>query len=481
MADRLDRALVPATGMIGRRDLLASTAAAMALMLAAPKVGARGILTAPAFGIRALMLKAYIYGYAPVAAWATMGIQTAVPDANTIPGAAPINQFAYIKTLANPSETTVIRPNADTIYTLAWLDLSEQPMVISLPAVTDRYYVVPLLDAYTNEFFSLGSRTTGSGAGNYLVAGPGWSGTPPPGITLVIPAPTPTVWVIGRTLVRGPDDLENAVAVTSQYQLIPLDQYPGPYTPPTNVPVTPPDPDFVPPEGEPATAAIGFGLPEFFQIMQEVIAANPPPSDQHALVESFRAAYANADRLTADLVQAALKVMTSALGSGAEAVNGWGYLLDLGNYGENYALRGGVALSGLGAITAADAVYANCSTDETGAPLDGSKAKYQIRFAAGQTPPVQGFWSITVYNEKGLLVANPINRYAVGSETGLVADADGSVTIQLWNTQPPAPIPEANWLPVPDGRFSLTLRMYWPGGAVLNNSYVIPPVEVVAA
>jgi hypothetical protein len=157
MADRLDQAVVPVAAVLGRRELVASFAAGMMALLATSKVGAQDALALHDLpgGIRIRLLTAYIYGYAPVAAWATERILTAVPDANTVEGAAPVNQFYYFKELATPSTTNVIRPNADTIYTIGWLDLNEQPMVISLPAMPDRYYVIPLLDVYTNQFDSL--------------------------------------------------------------------------------------------------------------------------------------------------------------------------------------------------------------------------------------------------------------------------------------------------------------------------------------
>ena len=453
--------------MIDRRNLLGSVAGTVALL---------GAKQAWAQGSRPLeldALAAYIYGYAPVAIAATERIQTAVPDANSIPGEAPINQFAYIKTLATPDAKTVIRPNADTIYTTAWLDLRSEPMVISLPSVPNRYYVMPLYDAYTNEFSSLGPRTTGSAAGDYLIAGPGWSGAVPQGITAVVRAPTPTVWVIGRTLVRGPDDLSEAVFITSQFRLIPLSKYGTSYTPPPYVPVLPPDPDFV---ASPVTNAPGFQSPEFFGVMQSFIQANPPPRNQLPLVALFQPVFAHPDLLTPTIVKLAQAVMGLAIEAATTTVNGWSLSLNLGSYGENYPLRAAVARYGLGANTKEDAVYASCSTDATGKPLDGS-SNYTIRFPAGQQPPVNGFWSITVYDQNGLLVANPINRYAVGSETGLVPDADGALTIQLRSTAPPPQVPQANWLPVPAAPFSLTLRMYWPQGPILDSTYTIPPVQ----
>ena len=466
----------PATarpGAIRRRELLGSIGGgAAAIALGATKAEARASLP-----LDLDVLVAYIYGYAPVAIAATERIQTAVPDANSIPGEAPINQFAYIKALATPDAKTVIRPNADTIYTTAWLDLRSQPMVLSLPAVPDRYYAIPLYDAYTNEFYSFGPRTTGSTAGDYLIAGPDWSGTVPQGITAVVRAPTPTVWVIGRTLVRGPDDLPNAVAATTQYRLIPLSDYGTSYTPPTNVPVQPPDPDFV---ASPVTNAPGFQSPAFFGVMQPFIVANPPPANQLPLVALFQPAFAHPEALTPRIVKLAQAAMVVAIEAATTTVNGWSYSLAIGTYGENYLLRAAVARFGLGANAKEDAVYASCSTDASGTSLNGS-ANYTITFPAGQQPPVKGFWSITVYDQDGFLVANPINRYSVGSETGLVPDGDGSLTIQLRATAPPPQVPQANWLPVPEGPFSLTLRMYWPEQPILNGTYVIPAVQAAAA
>ncbi len=460
-------------GAIRRRELLGSIGGGAAVIALGPtEAGARESRL-----LEFDVLVAYIYGYAPVAIEATQRIQTAVPDANSVPGEAPINQFAYIKTLATPDAKTVIRPNADTIYTTAWLDLRAQPMVISLPTVPNRYYVMPLYDAYTNQFFSFGPRTTGSAAGDYLIAGPGWSGTVPQGITAVVRAPTPTVWVIGRTLVRGPDDLPDAVFITSQYQFIPLSSYGTSYTPPTHVPFQPPDPDFV---ASPVTDAPGFQSPAFFGVMQPFIVANPPPMNQWPLVASFQPVFAHPDALTPRIVKLAQTAMGLAIEAASTTVNGWSFSLDLGSYGENYLLRAAVARYGLGANGKDDAIYASCSTDATGNSLDGSNA-YTIRFPAGQQPPVNGFWSITVYDQDGFLVANPINRYAVGSETGLVPDGDGSLTIQLRSTAPPPQIPQANWLPVPDGPFSLTLRMYWPEAPILAGSYVIPAVQAAVA
>jgi hypothetical protein len=430
------------------------------------------------------ILQDYIYGYAPVALEATRAIQTAVPDATTTPGRAPINQFAYKHTLATPDEQLIVRPNADTLYTTAWLDLQE-PLILHVPDTSGRYYLMPLYDAYSNELASVGSRTTGDGVGNFAIVGPSWQGTLPDGLSGVLHAPTNTVWVLGRTLVRGADDLSAAVAVTSQYKLVPLSAYSeflatGQYTPPTGVPVVPPNPDFV---GLPITSAPGFSMPEFFDVLAAVAARNPVPPDQQPQAASLVLdGFLNQNQLTSVTVKEANIAFIARLLRTARVQNNWSVNLNIGNYGTDYLTRAAIAQYGLGANIPDDAVYPNTSKDSANNSLDGGNS-YVIHFAPGQTPPVHGFWSVTVYDQSGFLVPNPINRYTVGSETGLVPNADGSIDILLQST-PPSSLQNSlqnNWLPTPTGPFNLTLRLYWPDPSALNGSWIIPPVEPVNA
>jgi hypothetical protein len=228
----------------------------------------------------AALAEDYLYGYAPVAMEATRAILTAVPD-NTMPGQAPINQFAYANALATPDDHLIVQPNADTLYTGAWLDLSKEPIILHVPDVGSRYYLIPMLDAYSDQFASVGSRTTGNGEGNYAIVGPLWRGFTSDKVNAVITAPTNTVWLLGRTLVNGPGDLHSAIAVTKRYQLIPLSAYQqfletGSYKPATNVPVTQPTSDL---QAFPVTDGAGFSSPEFFDVLARYAAANPPPID----------------------------------------------------------------------------------------------------------------------------------------------------------------------------------------------------------
>jgi len=423
------------------------------------------------------ILHDYIYGYAPVAIEATRAIETAVPDATTSLGRAPINQFAYVDTLATPAERLIIRPNADTLYTSAWLDLANEPMILHVPDTTGRYYVIPMLDAYSNNFASIGSRTTGNGEGNYAIVGPFWHGQLPKELTGVVHAPTNTVWLNGRTLVRGESDVSNAAAITHQYKLIPSSAYPdflttGDYTPPTGVAVKPIKPDFF---GAPVTNSPVFSKPEFFDVLAGIALRNPPPLQQFVQASALVVnGLIQQKLLTSDIVSAANAALAEKSDSTVIKQNGWTINLDRGSYGTDYLGRAAATRFGFGTIIASEAIYPSTRIDASGDALNGTKS-YVIHFAADQIPPAHGFWSLTVYNENGFLVANPMNRYSVGSETALVSNADGSIDILLQSTAPNTL--ESNWLPVPAGPFNLTLRLYWPDESALNGTWIIPAVE----
>jgi hypothetical protein len=432
-----------------------------------------------------VILKPYIYGFAPVVMAAVRALDTATPDATSIPGRAPINQLLRGKTLATPSARLFARPSADTLFTQAWLDLAYEPIILHLPDTAGRYYLVPMLDAYSNVFASIGARTTGTGEGNYAIVGPHWHGRLHEPVSGIVRAPTNTVWLLGRTLVHGQADLANAVAVTEQYQLVPLTAYrhflmTGSYTPPVNVPVTPPNPDFT--AHLPIYSNIGFSKPEFFDLLLETSLRNPPPRPHER--EAARLVGQGEllkSELTPDIVLQAVQAMACEEATTGTRQNGWTARLDIGNYGSNYLQRAATALFGLGANIPADAVYYSAGVDINHNALSATN-NYVIHFAANQIPPVKGFWSITVYDGNGFLVANPINRYRVGSDSGLAPNADGSIDILLQNT-PPATL-QTNWLPTPAKApfdFNLTLRLYWPSESILNGTYPVPGVQPAAS
>ena len=426
------------------------------------------------------IVQAYIYGYAPVAMMATRDIMTAIPR-STDSGQAPINQFSYKNSLATPASRLIVRPNADALSTTAWLDLAKEPMILHVPTVSDRYYMIPMLDAYSNEFASVGPRTTGSGAGDYAIVGPQWHGVLPDKIIRVFKAPTNTVWLLGRTFVNGPRDLHDAIAITQQYQLVPLSAYEefaktGKYTPPVNVPVAAPNREF---EALPVTNAAGFSKPDFFDAFARYVAENPPPEDERARASALvNEGLGNRNQLTPAAVSEATAAMIERAISAATHTNGWSYNLKIGNYGSDYLLRAAIAKFGFGANLPEDAVYMNARTDIDGAILIGVNS-YVIHFPPGRTPPQRGFWSITPYGRDGFLIENSIHRYDVGSQTGLVPNPDGSIDIYLQSTAPQAM--QKNWLPIPTAPFTLTLRIYWPGPSVLNGEWAPPIVRPTGA
>jgi hypothetical protein len=427
------------------------------------------------------ILNDYIYGYSPMAMFATLALETAVPDNTSVPGLAPINQFGYRTKPADPSERVIIRPNADTLYASAWLDLSREPMILHVPDTAGRYYLMPMLDAYSNEFASIGQRTTGTGAGNFAIVGPDWNRPLSEPVSGVVHAPTNTVWIIGRTLVRGQADLPAAVAVTKQFLLVPFSAYPdflrtGSYTPPTAVPVTPPNPDF---KGLPVTSSPVFSKPEFFDFLAAYSLRNPPPRNQIGQASRLvQDGFVHQLQLNPNVVaQARQAFAAEALSTGTKE-NGWTLNLKAGSYDEDYLLRAAVTQFGFGANVAADAIYPSAMTDIAGNPLVGTN-RYVIHFPPGRTPPAHGFWSITVYGQDGFLVTNPIQRYGVGSETGLTPNPDGSLDIFIQNA-PPATL-QSNWLPAPIGPFELTMRLFWPDQSALDGVWMPPPITVVAA
>jgi hypothetical protein len=426
------------------------------------------------------ILNDYIYGLAPVILRATRDIATAVPD-QTTPGKAPINQFSYSTKLVTPQDQTVVRPNVDTLYTSAWLDLGAEPVILHVPDMGTRYYLVPMLDAYSNVFDSVGSRTTGNGAGNYAIVGPEWTGPVPQDVSGVIYAPTNTVWLLGRTLVRGQADLPGAVAASKQLLLIPLSAYAqyqqsGIYTPPAGVPVRPPNPNF---SSNPLSSSPGFSGPEFFDFLLPYALHNPPPADQRreALAFVFDG-FLEQSAMNASIPDQAVAESVKAEADATVSENGWSVDFNTGDYGTNYALRDGTALLGLGANIPADAVYLSARNEIGGTALSGVN-NYVIHLAPGQAPPAHGFWSITVYDSQGHLIPNPIDRSDVGSETGLVPNPDGSLDIFLQGTQPSSL--QSNWLPIPAGSFNLTLRVYWPDQSVLSGAWQPPAVTVANA
>ncbi|MDI3386235.1 DUF1254 domain-containing protein [Streptomyces sp. B-S-A8] len=430
-------------------------------------------------------VEAYVWGYPLVLMDRTRRLLTHRDHR----GSAPVNTLRHRSRLATPRDREIVKPNNDTLYSIAWLDLARGPQLLEVPDVEGRYYSFQFLDAYTNTWAYVGSRTTGARAGRHLVVGPGSDAEAPDGAA-VLRSPTNTVWLLGRTLVDGEADVAAATDVMERYRLTPLrpgdraDERAGWSTGAVASPHT-----------------IGAAGLAFFDELGRALQADPPPAADAALLERFaavgigpgrspsqdapdgvtRIALEQAVTFGAALLEARDSVRgrersdRTGSGTGTGTGTGWSYDLDIGAYGRNHLLRAIIARHGLGALTAEEAVYATTRRDAAARPLTGEHA-YRLHFPADRLPPVSAFWSLTAYDEENFLVDNKLDRYAIGDRTpGLRYGPDGSLDLYVQHEAPEDGV--SNWLPVPPGPFELTLRFYEPRTQMLRGEYVLPPVQ----
>ncbi len=399
-----------------------------------------------------------------------------------LPNAAPINQFANMSSFPDYKFKDVVRPNADTYYSTAFCDLSKEPLVLSLPNTNDRYYLMPMLDAYSNVFSAPGKRTTGTEAGNFLIAGPKWSGTAPDGMKEVIKAPTDLIWILGRIQCNGAADGEKVVIpIQKKIKLVPLSSWGKEYTAPKGII----DPTV--PKTDPNNTVLNMPIDEFFNYANKLMVNNPPKPEDKPAMDKF-AQIGVGPNMKFDLskfdaaAQTALKgipkkvyaAFDEQLAKPPKLQNGWNIQIKgMGSYGTDYGMRSFVTYVGLGANLPQDAVYPSNSLDQSGKPYNGAN-KYVIHFDKGQTPPVDGFWSLTMYDQDGYFIENPINTYAIGHGPPFKVNADGSIDIYIQNETPGKDL-ENNWLPAPKGDFNVMMRLYWPKETMLNGTW-IPPV-----
>jgi len=421
---------------------------------------------------------AYIWGYPLVVMERTRRLLV-----SRGPAPAGMNRFVHGTRLLTHRDREVVRPNNDTLYSSAWLDLRSGPVVLEVPYMGDRYYSFQLMDAYTNSWAYIGRRTTGTGEARFAIAGPGWRAPLPDGLSL-LESPTPTVWLLGRTLVQSQEELPAVAELIRRYGLGGLGELADSAAAPAAAGEGGAGPDALLSPQDVASAGVGF-----FDELGEAMAANPPPFGESALVQRFASAgigpglrpSREADPARRHALEQGLLAAEGLLARGRvgddQVVNGWSYSLELGAYGANYLLRAVVARYGLGALHPEEALYARARTDSAGETLSGAR-RYVLRFAPGLQPPVDAFWSLTVYGEDGFLVDNPIGRYSIGDRTaGLRLAGDGSLEVLVQRDQPAAG--PSNWLPAPPGRFELSLRCYQPRAELLEGRYVFPPVVAV--
>jgi hypothetical protein len=395
----------------------------------------------------------------------------------------PANQIVSIAALVRPNVQTVVAPNVDTSYSVGRLELSGGPLVIDVPDTRGRYYVLQLLDVYSNTIGYIGRRTTGTRAGSFVVVPPRYDGPLPAGVRR-IRSPTDTVWLLGRTLVRDEADLATVVPLLRGFTVTPLASWGAGGRQPSVL--LPGFPDQLPRVPVPSRIA-------FFDELGALLGDQPPPRGDSCALRAFRAAGIAPGRTPSSEADGAVRVALAAApragsrllaralrranAASSRRNNGW--LLPgsyVGDYGRNYLGRALVARIALGANTTAETVYPYGLGDSRGRALSG-RYRYRVRFPRGQLPPVGAFWSLTMYKNDSYLYANAIDRYAVGDRTrGLRRGADGSLTLYLQH-RPPAGPARANWLPSPRGRFRVIMRLYEPRRPVLTGSWRPPPIR----
>jgi hypothetical protein len=432
-------------------------------------------------------VEAYVYFYPLVTMDVTRRVGTNI-EGGKLPGLGPMNMFHHFRAYPTADFKSVVRPNFDTLYSISFLDLTKEPMVVSAPDTAGRYYMLPMLDMWTDVFAVPGKRTSGTKPVNFAVVPPGWQGQLPAGVEK-IQAPTPYVWIIGRTQTNGPKDYEAVHKVQDGYTLSPLSQWGK--TPQPVKAVIDPSVDMKTP---PLDQVNKMPAAEYFKYAAEVMKLNPPHATDWSTVARLKRIgiepgksfdYEGLDPAIQQALNKAatdgLKGMYAKIPTVARIANGWSMNTDsIGVYGIYYLKRAIIAMLGLGANPPEDAIYPMNLADAGGKPLVGEH-NYVLHFNKGELPPVDAFWSVTMYDEAGFQVANPINRFAIGDRDDLKYNADGSLDLYLQHESPGSD-KESNWLPSPaQGTLGVTMRLYAPRAEVLEGRWNPAAIKQVGA
>jgi hypothetical protein len=432
-------------------------------------------------------VEAYVYFYPLVTMDVTRRVGTNI-EGGKLPGLGPMNMFHHFRAYPTADFKSVVRPNFDTLYSISFLDLTKEPMVVSAPDTAGRYYMLPMLDMWTDVFAVPGKRTSGTKPVNFAVVPPGWQGQLPAGVEK-IQAPTPYVWIIGRTQTNGPKDYEAVHKVQDGYTLSPLSQWGK--TPQPVKAVIDPSVDMKTP---PLDQVNKMPAAEYFKYAAEIMKLNPPHATDWSTVARLKRIgiepgksfdYEGLDPAIQQALNKAatdgLKGMYAKIPTVARIANGWSMNTDsIGVYGIYYLKRAIIAMLGLGANPPEDAIYPMNLADADGKPLVGEH-NYVLHFNKGELPPVDAFWSVTMYDEAGFQVANPINRFAIGDRDDLKYNADGSLDLYLQH-ESPGPDKESNWLPSPaQGKLGVTMRLYAPRAEVLEGRWNPAAIKQVGA
>ncbi|WP_425397836.1 DUF1254 domain-containing protein [Aeoliella sp.] len=434
---------------------------------------------------KAIAIDAYIYGYPLVTMDTTRQVMTNVASPKGTH--APMGQFARLREYPTAKFRDVTAPNADTLYTVSWIDVGKEPWVLSLPNADGRYYLFPMLDGWTNVFQVPGKRTTGTEAQTYAITGPGWEGKLPEGVKQY-KSPTSMVWLLGRIYCTGTTEDYAAVhKLQNEITIVPLSSYGKPYTPPAGK--VDPSIDMKTPVREQVNA---MDTAAYFNRLASLMADNPPAeADSPMVAKMAKLGLApgqpfelgsldpSIQQALQDVPKQALEKITGHFKDAGEHINGWLFTTQTGLYGTHYLERAMITYFGLGANRPQDAVYPTSETNAEGQPYSGEN-NYTLTFPSGKMPPVEGFWSLTMYDSEYFFVANPLNRYTLSQRNSLKANPNGSTTLYIQHENP-GPDKQSNWLPAPKGEFTLMLRLYWPQEtppSILDGTWTPPPAVV---
>lgn len=434
-----------------------------------------------------IAIDAYIYAYPLVTIDLTREVLTNTEKPTLVPvPRAPLGQLSSLREYPTADFHDVTAPNADTLYTFGFVDVSKEPYVLHIPAMKDnRYYLFPLLSAWSDVFASPGTRTIGNKGADVVITGPHWDGVLPSGLTQY-KSPTGLVWIIGRTYSSGtPDDLAAVHKIQDEYSLKPLSAFNKPYTLPEGK--INPNIDSKTPVRDQVNNLSGEA---YFTRFSSLLKNNPPLSEDKAIIDKLAKIgivpgkpfdFNTLDpQIKNALSLAPKKGIERIIGhekDSGKTVNGWRSNSPIGKYGTDYLQRAYIAFFGLGANLPEDAIYPNTSRDNNGAPLTGNN-HYVIHFKKGELPPVKGFWSLTLYNDQFFFYKNPLNRYTLSQRDPLKYNEDGSLDLYVQHDTP-GKDKETNWLPAPEGKFNLLFRFYWPEESIINGQWALPPVKIV--
>lgn len=437
-------------------------------------------ITASEEGAFEIGKEAYIYFYPLILMDTTRRVMCNLPP-GVKPSFGPENTFSHMRAYPDPSFKEVVKPNFDTLYSIAWLNLLTEPQIVSTPDTNGRYYLLPMLDMWSDVFAAPGKRTSGTKAANWAIVPQGWSGSLPTGVSR-IESPTPYVWIITRTQTNGPADYKAVHAVQDEFTITPLSQW-------GKAPVSvefkaDPSVNMSPPSDQ----VNNMSAKEYFTYAAELIKVNPPHISDWSQLARLKLIGIEAGKsfdwnsLSLEMQNAlskatiaGLEAMREKLPTLAKVVNGWQLNTDtMGVYGNYYMKRAIIALVGLGANQPEDAIYPLSVTDSEGNALQGGK-RYVLHFSKQELPPVDAFWSCTTY-DPDFAVPNPINRYAIGDRDALQYNDDGSLDIYI-QPESPGVNKESNWLPSPaKGEMNITMRLYAPRSKVIAGNWVPPAI-----